>query len=198
MIKIDLHQFRAVLHAGATKDVRYYLNGVNVRGKAGDNVVTIAATNGHILATAKTEQDHKLPHDVDFTIAIDDAKEIAKVNTGRRGLREVILPVQPSTVKTENTAVVNGKPLLFGIITDGNFPQYERIIADVKPIDSFAAVGFNPHYLALLDKMRAGLGIRAGHGQVNIMPTGGVNSAFTIVFDGHPDFLVMLMPCRVN
>lgn len=197
MIKIDLYHFRAVIHAAATKDVRYYLNGVNVRGTKGSTTVTVSATNGHMLAVTRQEQEQPLADDVDFTIAIEDAKEIAKINPGRHGKWEVILPAKPVDTKAENTAVVNHVPLLFGIITDGKFPDIERVISDVKPVENFEGTGFNTGYLADLDRMRRGLGIKTGSGYVSIRPTGHSQSAYRITFPEHDNFLVVLMPCRV-
>ena len=116
MLTLKSHQLKAALNCAATKDVRYYLNGIALQC-IGEQVYIIA-TDGHVLFARKPEtvwtgEVQRGP----WTIIIDSATVKAACKTGTNDVTLAALP--------------DGKYSLGATIfapVDGRFPDWQKIV----------------------------------------------------------------------
>lgn len=104
---LDVRHIAAAINTAASKDIRFYLNGVFVQ----NNIVV--ATDGHCLSAFKTvESASYLP---EFIIPLDAAKIIAK------------LKAQLVTVKLLDDNRIDIGGVVFAPI-EGRFPDWRRVM----------------------------------------------------------------------
>lgn len=136
-LQIRKSDLLAALICAANKDIRHYLNGVNVRyvpgGKDGGTLV-LSGTDGHMLfcGTAPADWDGPVGEPFDIMIPGDIVKTACK---GKN----------PDTVALERAA--DGHYVLGNMVfspIDGRYPDVERIIPDKV---SGALAQFNPELL---------------------------------------------------
>lgn len=148
----------SALHCAPKKDVRYYLNGVNLRFNA--NSVEVTATDGHTLFNVKVPiwSDSDIPDDLQGTSIILDRgvvdkwvkcfKELAKSDhaivtltvTGDKAKKlSIVAPYIPDFVLGEDHLI------------DGTFPDFDRVIpAESREADP--EIGFTLAYLWKAEK----------------------------------------------
>lgn len=104
----------------ATKDVRYYLNGLLLRCY---EQIHLAATDGHRLATTVLESDnyHPLKQEVESIIPHSSVEAIRKQVTDNEDL--VTIGVSDRSVSFDF-----GSTMLITKLLDGKFPDYVRVI----------------------------------------------------------------------
>lgn len=148
-VSIRQKDLKAVAHAMATKDVRYYLCGVLIETNAAET--RIVATDGHRLhAVQHIGQDNKaIQEPTSFIMPLDMVKACIKAKVPKRqSCPKIYLYVDGSQIEA---ALPDGSSIKNTAI-DGKFPDYCRILS--MPLDSFTneAAAYNPHYLVDADQ----------------------------------------------
>lgn len=110
----------SVVHAVASKDVRYYLNGVHLdfNPAYGLNVV---ATDGHRLAIENIELDVEIDDACQMILTMDMVENLLKL------LKDWDEPIELNYTKN-SIAVYNEGVTLKAKLIDGKFPEYQRAI----------------------------------------------------------------------
>lgn len=110
----------SVVHAVASKDVRYYLNGVHLdfNPSYGLNVV---ATDGHRLAVENVKLDTKIEGVYQMILTMDMVKNLLKL------LDDSDYPIDLNYTKNSIAAYKEGVTLKAKLI-DGKFPEYQRVM----------------------------------------------------------------------
>lgn len=129
-LEIPAHQFRAARNCAATKDIRWYLNGVLVRVHR-DGRVMLAGTDGYI-AFAGAANAHVMNPPTDSTLDIIVPIDVAKKVTKRQEMVHLDQQAGGNWL-LDNT-------ILFTAI-DGKFPDLARVIPDTT---SGVPATFNP------------------------------------------------------
>lgn len=147
----------SALHCAPKKDVRHYLNGVNLRFNA--NSVEVTATDGHTLFNVKapTSTDSVVPDDLQGTSIILDratvdtwvkcSKELAKSD------HALVTLTVAGDMKKELSIVAPYVPkfILGEDLIDGTFPNFDRVIpADRREADP--EIGLTLAYLGRAEK----------------------------------------------
>lgn len=184
--------------AMASCDVRYYLNGIHLKGQR------VESTNGHVAYTAKILEHEVIDCSQPFFpkdgVIIQPKNKIPK-STKAKDIHHVLIErgeFKQSEVSIKYLSLY--KETLstdIGIVVDGRFPNQAKLMADAKkrPIVN-APTGINTGYLSLPDKMLAGEKFPI----ITMKPTGATSSIlFTLNRDysiGAKEWL-LVMPARV-
>jgi hypothetical protein len=171
-MKIETRYLRAMLLFVANNDIRYYLNGVHIKG---DRMV---ATNGHCLTVCRLKEDSGLD-------VIIPSKHIAVAlqltNRMPKGIQPTI------EITADRIGDVFYKPIV------GIFPDFNKVIP--KKFDSMDVkkICVNPSYFAVFEKMgrlffhqEAAISIKAMDER----------SAIIVHVSGCDDFFSLVMPMR--
>ena len=182
-ITVYQKDLKAVAHAMATKDVRYYLCGVLIESNAAET--RLVATDGHrIHAVQHIGQDNKaIQQPVSVIVPADMVKACIKAKS-KNAYAEIHFYIDGSQIEA---ALPDGSSIKNSAV-DGKFPDYCRIFS--LPLDTFTneAAVFNPAYLvdadqALKDYLQInktashGLGIAQRGQSVGILASGGFAAA---------------------
>jgi hypothetical protein len=188
-LSIPTTVFKAAQHCAAVKDVRYYLNGINLRlcnGSTGQ----VYSTDGHVLFVAN------------FTIEYQESADIADCQS----TFDLIVPLEAvkHASKSKNKLVVlesmdNGCYLLDGLMfaaIDGKYPDISRVIPDRAKFKPDNLPGqFNPELLVKCQKaLRAWFNNKTGVYQLFQQ---GANDTALMQGPDNSGFCVV-MPCRVE
>lgn len=179
----------------AVKDVRYYINGINL--EIGATESRLVATNGHSLACARIESPQKIAREplTDIIIPGDLLKHI-------KGKGEVVITVGPpetsTNTKGEVVPVSSARPVtlayagttMSGKTLDGKFPTWRRVIPSKVTGEP---AQFNPNYVGDLGKAYAALHGTKKDPKVAIAHNG---SDAALIDLGNEDFIAVLMPLR--
>jgi DNA polymerase-3 subunit beta len=172
---IQIKTIKALLHFAAKKDIRYYLQGVQIeQGETGTYAV---ATNGHFLAVARIDTKAQAPASV-----IVGSDYLATAIKGNK-LDFITLDVDGPkvTIKTgANEVTVQA--------VDGRYPDWRRVI---RAPQTGEQAYFNPEYLATVQKAA-----REYHGTKNAfyhVAQNGTNVGHCAIDD---DLQVFVMPVR--
>jgi DNA polymerase-3 subunit beta len=180
MLTLKSHQLKAALNCAATKDVRYYLNGIALQ--CIDEQIYILASDGHMLFAGKpdamwTGEVQRGP----WTIIIDSATVKAACKTGTK---EVTLSALP-----------NGKYSLGATIfspVDGRFPDRQKIV----PSKTDGAIAqFDPRLLVNCAKALGDWQQSKGPVRPYVAHNG--NSAAIVTTSDKTAFCIV-MPCRIE
>ena len=186
-VSIPTKVFIASQHCTASKDVRYYLNGVNLRLSDGTSG-QVYSTDGHVLFAAS--------FDIEYTddSQIDDCK----------GLFDIIIPVVAvkHAAKIKSNYVIlesldNGSYALAGLqfqAIDGVFPDVARVIPDSKVFDPDNTPGqFDPTLLVRCQKALA-----AWHNSKAVYPMYHQGDKSCAVIQHDNTAICVVMPIRVD
>ena len=187
MIQINRNTLKAVSRFSATKDVRYYLNGVYVQ--ASPSETRLSATNGHILAVHTTAHDGENVNGgfTDLIIPADTVSAILKIKPASKYLETVTLSQDNGTWKAEFA----GMSVAF-IPIDGKFPDYTRVI----PRELSGVVGqYQPE---LLSRCQDALGDLNGKKADRFIEVKHNGTGAAIVDMGMDNMIVIIMPFRVQ
>lgn len=142
--------FKAVSPAMSKDATRYYLNGACLES---DGVnLKLTATNGHILHSVKLNTlSHNLEAGVRHIISADFINKLVKS--------------KPKSFADDVTLIIEGHAITYkdnclslnGLLVDGIFPQYERVIPDFTGRDDIHKVRLNTKLLADIGKAVATL-----------------------------------------
>jgi hypothetical protein len=170
----------AALTCSAKKDLRTYLQGVNIQIKRAD-VGMIYGTDGHILFAGQLPYETETP--IEALNIIIPLETIKKVNK-----RAHVVALE----------CINGEYFLDGIRflpLDGTFPDVARVIPDIESNIEQKPDDFNPE---LLVRARDALSLYTG-----VKPKGGFSliqrgNESAVMHAGRSDCLVVVMPLRSN
>lgn len=182
-----------VLPFMAKSDVRYYLNGINVRPHK-DGGAIITATNGHALG-AVHDRHAVCEHEV---ILRFDARMQQACAAGLADEREVVMIGDRLAIidKTGQEVYIQaGKPDI-----EGTFPRYERVIPKVETLQPGLLGTYSASVLAPAEKAalaaakQNGRTIYSGMQFFNV--NGDPNGSAVIRLPVEPNFVGVLMPMR--
>jgi hypothetical protein len=172
----------------AKADIRYYLNGINIRPHATGGAV-ICATNGHMLA-AVHDPDGVCEHEVTLNISSGTVTALkARGNGGRElALRYGRVAVMEGT---DEVALQPGDP-----VVDGKFPQYQNLIPPADRLKPGLVGQFNTAYIAVLDAAAKIATPKVGPLRAVRFFTldGQPKSSAVARLIGEPSFVAVLMP----
>lgn len=109
----------SVAHAQANEETRYYLNGVYLHGRGGNEVICVA-TDGHRLARATMKVD-QVPEGMPGVIV--PSPTIAEIMTMAAKVDTIEISIDSYSLSASAGGVVFRSKLI-----DGTFPDYERVI----------------------------------------------------------------------
>ena len=180
-IIIPISYIKCALVTAAAKDVRYYLDGLAILPhKTG---AILASAGGHRLTMLHIPGPFGLPEG-GAILPRDFCERIAKFKYPRKDLQETFT-IEAGRVR----ATLAG---MDAALVGGRFPDVARVV----PKECSGEVSqFDPRYLGDLAKQAMALG--AGATNVYIHHNG-KTSAARITMGGHPEFLGVLMPVRVE
>lgn len=177
----------------AKQDIRYYLNGINVRPHK-DGGAIITATNGHALGAI---HDRRAVCEHEVILRLD--ARLQQACAGRAADREVVmisgrLAVIESSgvevyIQAENPEI------------EGSFPRYERVIPKVEQLRPGLLGTYGAAVLAPAEK--AALAAAKNHslrynGLQFFNVEGNADACCVFRLPVEPDFVGVLMPMRAN
>ena len=180
----------------ADKDVRVYLNGINL--EIGATESRLVATNGHYLGCFRIESEQpEVTTPLGNIIIPNDLLKPIKA----KGMVEIAIgPLETKKdAKGEEVPVSNARPVtltyaglsMSGKTLDGTFPDFRRVIPSKV---SGEAAQFDPAYIGQLAKVAAAL-----YGKENKHVGIGFNGNDAALLDfGDENFVGVLMPLRPN
>lgn len=139
--------FRAVALAVSTEETRYYLNGVHICAHP-DGGAYLVATDGHrMLVGHDAAATFDWPGS-DSVIVRPDKKLLAAAKTDRRSDVQNQIAVEGATVKVLEGSPATAAATFAGLLIDGTFPDWRRVIPAVDKHKPAACQCFNAAYLA--------------------------------------------------
>ena len=122
-ITLKIKDIKAVSHAMANKDMRYYLNAMQIEHNGIET--RIAATDGHRMHLVRVEHDSALVSEpVKYIIPRDFILQLIKTKFSKNDIKQVTLTFSDMKVAA---ALPNGDEIISKLI-DGKFPDYNRVI----------------------------------------------------------------------
>jgi len=172
----------------AKADIRYYLNGINVRPHPHGGAV-ICATNGHMLA-AVHDPDGVCEHEVTLSIS---SGTVAALKARGNGGRELVMRFGRVAVLegADEVSLQPGDP-----VVDGKFPQYQNLIPPAERLKPGLVGQFDTAYIAVLDvvaKIAAPKGGPQRSAKFFTLDGNPKSSAIARIV-GQPNFVAILMP----
>lgn len=141
---ITQKDLKAVSLAMATKDIRYYLMGVNLEHNG--KQTRLIATDGHRLhAIINDHEGATLCEPVSFIMPLDMVKKCLAAKAPRQD-KEPTIWITYDQGKIE--ARLPDGALITQFAVDGRFPDYARIIPRSESITAPEAAHFNPDYVS--------------------------------------------------
>ena len=179
----------------ADKDVRFYLNGINL--EIGATESRLVATNGHYLGCFRIESEQPevttplgniiIPNDLLKPIKAKGMVEIAigplEIKKDAKGEEVPVSSARPVTLTYAGVSM-SGKTL------DGIFPDWRRVIPSKV---SGEAAQFEPAYIGQLAKVSAAL-----YGKNKYVGIGFNGNGAALLDFGDENFVGVLMPLRPN
>lgn len=144
-LNIKTASIAAACFCAATKDVRYYLNGIHIKSEMG--VVTVQSTNG-IMGFEDGWQDQEAP-ELSLIIPLEIAKDIGKVKT----------PKVTITGPDEAGRYTCGDRVFKPV--DGRFPDMARVMVERNPANDYLKADYDFEQLYICQKaMRIATGLK--------------------------------------
>jgi len=169
----------AALECAAKKDIRYYLQGINIQIKK-IGVGMVYGTDGHILFAGQLPYDGDYVAELNLIIPIDAVKRLDK--------------------KLEFTELeFDGQNYLLGgarfVPVDGKYPDIGRVIPDIQYNIEQTPGTFDP---ALLVRARAALALYLGTNAKDVFGFIQRGSDSAVMHAGTNECLVVVMPMRAT
>ena len=186
-IYAQLNAIKAVSHLSATKDIRFYLNGIFV--EATKTHTTLVATDGHVLGVYKNEEENEIPENIKYEFILpNDALKNLKVSRIKGEL--VFFEFEPDEHSKVNTVIIKSLSITLTTQTiDAKFPDWRRVI----PRETTNEIGhYNPELPARFIKVAKEFGKKPGY--INLHQNGTDAAALTI--DEIESFLGVVMPMQ--
>lgn len=177
-------------------DIRYYLDGINVRPAKGGGAI-IAATNGHALAMAL---DRSAVCEEEVTLRVNghllQACAAMPVRDQRRlEMRGGRLAVTLGQGENSDLYIQAGNPVI-----DGKYPNIFNVVPDPEKLTlgmagAFTSVILDKANQATRHAMKLKGGVKYGAMQF-WTPDSSRESCCVVRIDGFADWFAVLMPCR--
>lgn len=181
-ITLKIKDIKAVSHAMANKDIRYYLNGMLVEHNGIET--RLAATDGHRLHLVRVEHDNALVSEpVKYIIPRDFVAQLIKTKFSKNDIKQVTLTFSDMKVAA---ALPNGGEIISKLI-NGVFPDYCRVIPK-NPSGEYAYL--NPEYQ--LDAVN-GLIDYSGSKTITVRIKHNGEGAAVLAYE---NYLAVIMPIR--
>jgi len=181
-VSIRKSTLKAALYSAATKDVRYYFNGVNLEFMHTPIPhINVVATDGHRLGVFHETLEYiEGEQSSDFNIIIPRDSVIAAIkSTGKRQTYMELASLDDGKYQLEN--------IVFAAI-DGRFPDWQKLVP--QSVTGEIAY-YNPEYLVdARDALRTYYGERAGEYWLSH------NGASPGVMQADADAMILIMPMR--
>ena len=174
---IKLSTLKGLVILAAKKDVRYYLQGINLEFNS--KFTRCIATNGHILGINQENQENEGAGSVLVPREIIDNIKVSK-----RDLDHAALFTQISEIKWSIKYMSN--EVIFSPL-DGKFPDYSRVVNQVKTSGEPAFYDFD--YLIDFTKVVNTIGAKS----LNLHYNGNSGGLITC---SNSDFIGVIMPIR--
>jgi len=187
-IYAHMNAIKAIANLAATKDIRYYLNGVYIRANA--TQTTIVATDGHVLGVYKNDQNNEIDDDqhYDFILPLDTVKNLKPAHRIKDELVEFeFTPIDHLKVISVKINSINIKML--SATVDGRFPDWQRVL--VKEVSNTVG-NYDPELLARFIKVAKEFNKKPHH--VFLHQNG--DSAGAITISNISNFVGVIMPIR--
>jgi DNA polymerase-3 subunit beta len=126
-ITIPKHHIKALTYSMATKDIRYYLCGINVQSNGIET--RCSSTDGHRLAVAISRFSNESFPLVNFTIPGDLVQTICKQKKLKGCSFECVI-VEYNTETKLITVIMSGATFA-AYAVDGIYPDYTRVLSKV-------------------------------------------------------------------
>ena len=185
---IKQKDLKAVAYAMATKDIRYYLNGILVEHNGAET--RLAATDGHRLHVVLEELTGLMIEPVSAIIPRDFVVAMLKTKPVARGVDvEIVLTLDNGKIE----ARFQNQTSMVTQAIDGKFPDYCRVIPSVALTGE--AANYNNQYLVDADKGLCDyleLSSTKTHG-VGFGQNGNGSGVLSV-----PGFTAVVMPMRVD
>lgn len=156
---IDLQTLKAINLAASDEETRYYLKGVCLE-PAADGHILMIATDGHLMAVARTQSEGVEPLASSIIIPSETIKAIKLARKGPS--------IGELTVEGLDFAISHAGAVVGGKLIDDTFPTWRRVVP--QPQDPLVTAKgetfrpfahFNPELLARLQKI--GRALPNGH-----------------------------------
>ena len=185
-IEIDNNTLAAMKLFAATKDVRYYLNGLLL--EIGRHESRLVGTNGHMMAALRIECDQPpIREPVRVILPNDGLTHVKKKGT-------VTVSVGSPALQDSSAcaiAVECGGVSWSGLSIDGRYPDWRRIVPASASGDT---AQFDPHYMTLFQDAAALL----ARGKTPMATFAHNGNSPAIVDVGDENFIGVLMPWRAE
>ena len=179
-------QLKGMSRIAATKDIRYYLNGLHV---VQDNRGTyIEATNGHMLGRLLIDET-PIANPCSVILPLDSVKTLAA--TGKKGNESLCFTVDGVKITVINP---DSSSMVFQAV-EGKFPDCDRVIPKLTSDSGLEPSTYNPDYIAAFADCANDLrGHKSTGISVQIKQRG--NDSGIVNIDSEPLFVGVIMPMR--
>ena len=178
------HALKALLNIAAKKDIRYYMNAINIRQES-EFTLRLEACDGHVAMWVKV---HNLPQ----LLPVGESRLI------ERAQLEKVLKMGPAELHFDSGVLKYGEiPLT---IVDGNFPNLDRVIPANKRECTGSEIGVDAKLMIKLckaieelhhdRKLAAGFILNPQDALSAMILSGSAGG-------GNVTFRAVLMPCRI-
>jgi hypothetical protein len=176
----------------AKDDIRYYLNGINVRPHKGGGAI-IVATNGHTLGAIR---DPRATCEHEVILRFDTRMQQACA-AGLSDDREIVM-IGDRLAVVDNAGrevyIQAGEPEI-----EGNFPRYERVIPKLETLQPGLVGTYSAAVLAPVEKAAMTIAKRSKASYSGLQffnVSGDPNLCAVVRLPVEPEFVAVLMPMR--
>ena len=178
-------QLKGMSRFAATKDIRYYLNGLHV---VQDNRGTyIEATNGHMLGRLLISET-PVSNPCSVILPLESIKTLAA--TGKKGNESLCFAVDGVKITVINP---DSSSMVFQAV-EGKFPDCDRVVPTLTSDSSFEPSTYNPEYIQAFYDCAKDLGSTCNGITVQIKQRG--NDSGIVNIDSDSLFIGIIMPMR--
>jgi DNA polymerase III sliding clamp (beta) subunit (PCNA family) len=182
---IQRKQLKGMSRLAATKDIRYYLNGIHV--VQNNRGTYIEATNGHMLGRLLIDET-PIATPGSVILPLESVKSLAA--TGKKGRETVCFTVDGVKISAINP---QGETMIFQAI-EGIFPDCDRVVPTVTSDSGIEPSTYNPEYIQAFYDCAKDLGSSCKGVTVQIKQRG--NDSGIVNIDSEPLFVGIIMPMR--
>ena len=178
-------QLKGLGRIAATKDIRYYLQGIHV--VQNNRGTYLEATNGHMLGRLLID-NHPFENQSKVIIPLDAVKTLAA--TGKKGNESLCFTVDGVKVSVINP---DSTSMVFQAV-EGKFPDCDRVVPTLTSDSGLEPSTYNPEYIPAFYDCAKDLGSSCKGITVQIKQRG--NDSGIVNIDSEPLFVGIIMPMR--
>lgn len=195
-LKLSAHLIPVITPMMAVNDIRYFLNGINVRPHP-DGGAVICATNGSMLAVI---YDRNAVCDVEVTVRID-ARTVVACTCREQAARKLMIWGGRLAVIDKYGNEIHVQPAQ--PVVDGQFPDYGKFFPEPESLQSGLLANIDSSLIAAVDKsakayQKAFMRDNHSRGLAFFNVDGDPKKPAIARLGGAADFLAILMPIRTD